>query len=226
MRWLAYMISRFLAHLLFSPFVKLHISGAEFTARRGAYVLVANHISHFDPPLITIAARRKLDWMAMLELFKNPLVGAWLRGIDGFPVNRSRVDFSAARTALKRLHLGHVVGIFPEGGIRDGERSVLGGAPMRPGIAAIVQLSGAPLIPCVILGSDRLYARRAWRPLRQTPVWIGFGEPISCTRSDDRDAFECALGEALRSVLSRMQKEFALTEDDLPQPPARRQSRA
>src|SRR5437016_4831046 len=71
-----------------------------------------------------------------------------------------------------------VVGIFPEGGIRDGPRSVLEGAPPKPGTAALAQMAGAPILPCAIVGSDRLYNPRMWLPLRRVRVWIAFGEPI------------------------------------------------
>jgi 1-acyl-sn-glycerol-3-phosphate acyltransferase len=225
MRWLAYMISRLLSRLLFAPFVKLHVCGAEITARPGPFVLAANHISHFDPPLLTVVARRKVDWMAMQDLFEMRFVGRWLRSVDGFPVRRGQVDSTASRTAIKRLRRGRLVGIFPEGGIRDGARSVLEGAPLRPGLAAIAQLGGAPIIPCAIVGTDRLYARGAWRPWKRTPVWIIFGEPLACAKGDNREALEAALAEAFRSLLARLRRDFSLQEDDLPQPPARRQGR-
>ena len=57
-------------------------------------------------------------------------------------------------TRVTRLKRGRVVGIFPEGGIRDGAHSVLEGAPLKPGIAALAQISGAPVVPCVLIGSE------------------------------------------------------------------------
>ncbi len=221
------MISRFLARLLFSLVGRLHVTGADRTSRTGAYVLAANHISHFDPPILAAAAKRKVDWMAMIELFENPLVSAWLRGIDSFPVNRAQVDRTAVRTALRRLKLGRVAGMFPEGGIRDGANSVLEGAPMRAGIGAIVQLANTPVIPCVILGSDRFYAWKSWLPLKQVNIWIAFGEPITCegTGKLARAKLEARLGEALRLLYAEMRARYGLCSSDLPQPPSRRKGR-
>ena len=126
---------------------------------RGAWILAANHISHFDPLLITATVPRKIDWMAMADLFRGRLLGAWLRASDCFPVVRFKPDRAALRTAIVRLEAGHAVGMFPEGGLRDGAASVLGGAPLLRGIRAVAQMAHAPLVPCVILGSDRLYQR-------------------------------------------------------------------
>ena len=160
------MISRFAARVIFTCFAKIHLHGADRSRRKGAFILAANHISHFDPPLISIALERKLDWMAMAELFESKLFAIWARAIDTFPTNRFKVDRASVKTAISRLKQEHVVGIFPEGGLRDGNRSVLGGAPMLGGIGTIAHLGAAPIVPCVILGSDRLYNVKALRPFR------------------------------------------------------------
>src|SRR5206468_4551169 len=74
---------------------------------------------------------------------------------------------------------GRIVGLFPEGGIRDGVRSLLESAPLRPGASTLAHMAGVPILPCVILGTDRFYSAKGWLPLRRTPVWIAFGKPIS-----------------------------------------------
>src|SRR4051794_32560094 len=88
---------------LFAPFVRVHVVNGEVTARPEPYILAANHISHFDPQLIGVAPRRKIDWMAMAELFENPLLRAWCRSVDAFPIDRTRADRAAVKTALARL---------------------------------------------------------------------------------------------------------------------------
>src|SRR5205823_285405 len=83
----------------------------------------SNHISHFDPPIISSVARRKIDWMAMAEFFPIPWLGHFLRAVDAFPAARDRADRKTIRSAIERLKDGRIVGVFPEGGIRDGARS-------------------------------------------------------------------------------------------------------
>ncbi len=231
MRLLSYHISRLILKMLAAPFVKFHVLRGHLGDREGAWILASNHISHFDPPLISVVVRRKIDWMAMVELFRNPISAAWLHSIDSFPVNRASLDRAAVRAALKRLHAGHAVGIFPEGGIRDGARSVLEGAPLRAGVAGLSQMTAAPVIPCVIMGTDRLYIlRRLWRPRRRIPVWIAFGEPLvppaGLDRAGARAAIAASLAEAFRNLAIEIRQEFHLSEDDLPQSPKRRRASA
>ena len=187
----------------------------------GRWILASNHISHFDPPLLSVAALRGVDWMAMAELFSHPWAEAWLRSVGAFPVDRSRADRATVRTALTRLASERVIGMFPEGGIRDGPHSALGGAPLRRGIGALAQFSGAPVVPCVILGSDRLYCPRRWLPLRRAPIWIAFGNPMSCAGKDRRSRveFEAAVARGLRDLAGELREAYSLREEDFPMPP-------
>ena len=172
------------------------------------YLLACNHISHFDPVLISLESRREIEWMAMAELFRNRFAAAFFRLAKAFPADRSRVDREAVRTALKRLKAGGVVGIFPEGGIRTGAESILEGAPIRPGVAALAQMGRVPVVPCVVLGTDQLYSRRRWLPFRRARFWVGFGPPIrvrdDLPREEGRVALEEELSAAIRDLYRQL----------------------
>jgi 1-acyl-sn-glycerol-3-phosphate acyltransferase len=165
--------------LLFGYSSHIYVVGCQHINRAGGFLLASNHISHFDPPIISSVARRKIDWMAMAEFFPVPGLGHFLRAVDAFPAARDRADRKTIRNAIKRLKDGRIVGVFPEGGIRDGACSLLEGASLRAGASTLAHMAGVPIVPCVILGSDRLYAKGNWLPLRRTPVWIAFGQAIS-----------------------------------------------
>ncbi|MEP6670466.1 MAG: lysophospholipid acyltransferase family protein [Chthoniobacter sp.] len=227
MRWLAYMISRFLLKLILGVVVKTHVLHRERSRLPGGWLFVSNHISHFDPPFLTVAAFRKLDWMATRELYHPWPVALWMKAVDTFPVDRERADRAATRETLERVKRGRVVGIFPEGGIRDGANSVLEGASLKPGLAGLAQLSGAPVVPCALIGSDQLYTHRNWIPFRKSEAWIAFGEPlyVEGEGKEARAAFEERIAAALRALYAELKERFALTEKDLPQPPARRKGR-
>jgi 1-acyl-sn-glycerol-3-phosphate acyltransferase len=213
---ITYTISQIISCGIFSAVSHRRVLNPEFSRLEGPCILASNHISHFDPLLITSVIRRQIDWMAMSDLFKPRLLGWWLRRSDCFPVQRFKADRVALKTAIDRLRSGKLVGMFPEGGLRDGEASVLGGAELRRGIRAVADLGQAPIIPCVVLGSDRLYCASNWLPLRRTPIWIGFGQPLF---SQSGDALEERLGAGLRALATRMREHFSLSDDDFPKPP-------
>src|SRR5947208_4313898 len=171
--------ARLLMKLLFACVARVRVVRRENANHDGGFLLAANHISHFDPLIISSVVRRKIDWMAMAEFFPTPLLGHFLRAVDAFPADRHRADRKTIRTAVERLKQGRIVGVFPEGGIRDGARSLLEGALLRPGASTLAHMASVPIVPCVIIGTDRFYSKKSWRPVRRTQVWIAFGNAIS-----------------------------------------------
>lgn len=221
------MVSRLLLKGLLGGVTTTHVLHRERTRLAGGWLLVSNHISHFDPPFLTVAASRKIDWMATRELYHPAPVAWWMYAVDTFPVDREKVDRAAVREAVARLQRGRVVGIFPEAGIRDGTRSVLEGAPLKPGLAGLAQLGDAPVIPCALVGSDQLYTHRNWLGFRRAEAWIAFGDPLyfSGEGKAAREAFEGQIAGSLRALYAELKERFQLTAEDLPQPPARRKGR-
>jgi 1-acyl-sn-glycerol-3-phosphate acyltransferase len=219
-------VAAVLMKALFGYSSRIRVIGRKNVNRDSGLLLAANHISHFDPLIISSVVRRKIDWMAMAEFFPNPLLGSFLRAVDAFPADRYRADRKTIRTAIERLKHGRVVGVFPEGGIRDGARSLLEGAPLRPGAATLAHMAGVPILPCVIVGTDRLYSKKNWLPLRRTPVWIAFGDPISpfpdLEKSAARERLERELAAAFKHLYAEMREKFSLGADDLPHPPRER----
>jgi 1-acyl-sn-glycerol-3-phosphate acyltransferase len=193
---------------------------------RGAFVMASNHISHFDPPFLSGWLPRKLDWIAMVELFSTGWSKAGFEWLGVIPVDRAGDDRVALREALRRLAIGHVVGVFPEGGIRDGAASVLSGAPFRDGAVLLAVRAACPIVPVVILGSERLYNRRNWLPWRRARVFIGVGAPIfppaASSRSAAREQMRADLAAAWVQVKDNLVARCGLTENDLPHSPQER----
>jgi 1-acyl-sn-glycerol-3-phosphate acyltransferase len=212
--------------LLFNSVARIHIVGAENANHAGGLILASNHISHFDPFIISSVVRRKIDWMTMAEFFPIPVIGMFLQAVDAFPADRDRANRRTIRTAIERLRNGRIVGIFPEGGIRDGENSILEGATARSGVSVLADLADAAILPCVILGSDRLYNKKRWFRFRRTPIWIAFGEviakPAGLPKPAVRQRLEDEFAAALSKLFVRLRGTFSLTPDDLPHPPKAR----
>jgi 1-acyl-sn-glycerol-3-phosphate acyltransferase len=219
--WLAYQFWLNLLRLVFALTCRIHVVHRERSQRPGAWILAPNHISHFDPPILSLACLRLVDWMAMEELFRGKVMPFLLRAVGAFPVHRGRPDRAALRTAARRLSDGRVVGIFPEGGIRAGEGSILEGAPMRPGVSLVASSSQSAVLPCVIVGSDRLYNRRQWLPFRRTCIWILFGEIVE-SHGGDRKELEKKLGLIYPGLLRELVQTCGLRDEDLPKTPQAR----
>jgi 1-acyl-sn-glycerol-3-phosphate acyltransferase len=214
---------RYLVRLIFSWSCRVHRLHKSQPYQREALIVVSNHISHFDPPMLGSWFPRYIDWMAMEELYSKRW-SAWLMdSLSAFPVKRSAGDFASLRAAMARLKIGRVVGIFPEGGIRAGSGSILEGAPVWLGYAGLSILSGKPVVPCVIIGTDRLYRRNNWLPLRRVPIWMGFGEPIQPRTDIPREQAQAVLADNVERSLIALKDElvehFGLGPNDLPQTP-------
>ena len=215
-----------LGHALSWPFVRLQIWRAPGAVElTGAAVLVANHISHFDPLYLMIGFDRTIDWMTTEEFYANRLVAAWLRAVNTFPVDRSRPDRRALRLGVERLRAGRVVGVFPEGGIRAGATSILGGASPKSGATALARLAGVPIIPSIVFGTDRLYAKGSWLPgPPRIPIWVTIGAPFPVSDLNGEEA-DVRMGLALRELAAATIAHFDLGPDDLPATPQHRKGR-
>jgi len=219
-------LCRWLVRVIFFLVCRTKIVYFEEVPVGTGYILASNHISHFDPPLLGSRFRRYVDWMAMEELFVDSASAALMDWLCAFKVRRDGNDRTGIRTALRRLEAGRVVGVFPEGGIRAGKGSVLDGAQMWPGVSALCVLSGKPIVPGVILGTDRLYHKKNWFPFRRVPVWIGFGEAIfpraDVPKGRARELVQESLGRAFVSLKEKLIIEFRLVDADLPTTPQAR----
>jgi len=193
---LYYGVGKSLFTLVFRLIFRTHIVGRERVPRDGGLLVVCNHISFADPPLLGVAMPRPVEFMTMAEMFRKPWMARLLRTIGCFPVDRSRVDHGAVREAVRRLRAGRCLAIFPEGGIRLTEQSVLGGDPVfKPGAGSIALLGHAAVLPVIVRDTRKPYVGRNWLPihrgrLHRETVSITFGSPFCLWNPDDLAANE------------------------------------
>ena len=159
------------------------VVGAEVTRRPGAFILASNHAGPYDIPLLMRHTYRNLDFVSIVEVFRNPVVGWFYGSMNAFPLDRTKPDSPTVRIILDRLAKGRAVAMFPEGGFREEADSVVTGGRMRSGIARLAQLANVPIIPAVIIGSNQYRRLPAWIPIRQTRYGIIYGQPLE-VRSD------------------------------------------
>jgi 1-acyl-sn-glycerol-3-phosphate acyltransferase len=191
-----YRLSRFLCRWFFRLVARVEVTGPQ--PPEGGVLIVANHVSHFDPPLLGACCPRPVDFMAMEELFRARWFAVWLKAVNAISTDRQSVDTTALRAAVRRLQAGRMVCIFPEGGLRSGAASVLGGAALPAGGAVLSGLAKVPVTPCLIVGPDQLYD---WKSIFRRPrMLIRWGEMIPCRKN--RDEMNNVIEAALRRMYS------------------------
>lgn len=136
----------------------------------GGLMVLSNHASNLDPPLLGIFTNRRLCSLAKQELFRIPLFGPWARRIGVLPINRTGVDRKALGRAIDVLKEGNALLIFPEG-TRTNDGNLQEG---KPGVAMIAVQAGVPCIPVYIDGSYRAWSRgRLFPRFCKIHVWYG-----------------------------------------------------
>lgn len=171
---LSYRIGWKLFRGVFRCYFGWRIEGAGRVPARGAAILVANHASFLDPPLIGAALPRGINYLARESLFRFPGVGALLRSWNAVPVDRDGGGAKGLRIILDRLLADQAILLFPEG-----TRSTDGRAGRaHSGVGLIVVKSRAPVIPVRVSGTLEAYGRNAWFPRPRT-VGVHFGQPLT-----------------------------------------------
>lgn len=110
-------IAWLLVRLIATVYFRYRMHGAHHLPKDGPVLVIANHISLLDPPLVGIGFRqRALTYMAKRELWDLPLLKQFLDAIMAIPVARQAgEDRRTFMAAVRRLKAGEAVLIFPEG---------------------------------------------------------------------------------------------------------------
>jgi 1-acyl-sn-glycerol-3-phosphate acyltransferase len=156
------------------------VEGADNIPMTGPVLLASNHLAFMDSVAIPVVAPRKVVFLAKAEYFtgtgiRGRLMRAWFEATGMVPVDRSdtRSAIDSLEIALEVLGKGEAFGLYPEGTrSRDG-RLYRG----RTGVAQLALVSGAPIVPVGLIGTEQLQPVGSRLP-RLAKVTIRFGEPI------------------------------------------------
>jgi 1-acyl-sn-glycerol-3-phosphate acyltransferase len=152
----------------------LRVIGRENWPQTGGGLICANHQSMFDPPLVGITCKRRMNYLARHTLFPIPILGSVIRFLDAIPIDREGLGLSGIKETLRRLKAGELVLIFPEGTrTPDGEFK-----PLKPGFISLARRSHVPLIPVGLDGAFQVWPRTSRFP-RLGRVAVAIGEPIN-----------------------------------------------
>jgi len=172
-----------------AAFFGLRAGGRRSLPVAGAAIVASNHLSHFDVFLLGILLQRPLNYVARSSLFV-PGVGAFIRSVGGFPIQRDGIGAQGLKETLRRLKAGGLVLLFPEGTrSEDGELGEL-----KAGIAVLASRAGVPVIPAAVAGSFEALPKSRSRP-RLHPLRVQYGRPIG------PDQFAGLTPEAMTALL-------------------------
>lgn len=143
---------------------------------RGAVLVVANHQSYLDPPMIGCAMKhRHFDFLARAGLFDSKWLGPLITKLHSVPVKENGGDPASIKEILRRLEMGRVVLVFPEG-TRTMDGSI---GEFKRGVAVILRRSRCPVVPVGIAGAREAWPRGGRPRLFGGPIVVQAGEPIS-----------------------------------------------
>ena len=129
-----------------------------------AYVICANHLSTMDALGILVTNKRKIQFVAKMELFHNKILFNWAHVFDIIPVRRNSADINSVKLCLKALKNNAIVGIFPEGMRHGLEKN----ATIKNGAALLAYKANVKVIPVGIKSSFKPF----------TKVEYNYGKPI------------------------------------------------
>ena len=167
-----YQIIHVLCRTFCAVYCRLQVVGREHMPESGGALLVSNHVSFLDPPVVGSAFSEPIHFLARKSLFKG--IFTWLLPrIQVMPLDRGKPDMAGLKRVLATLKDNQRVLLFPEG-----TRSPDGGLqPAEAGVGFIIAKCGMPVIPLRIIGAFECYPRSALIP-RPGKITLVAGPPI------------------------------------------------
>lgn len=163
----------------------------------GGVMVVSNHQSHFDPPLIGAGLRRRLNYLARKSLFKSRALAWLIEMLDAIPLDIEGIGFEGIKESMKRLRGGEMILIFPEGARTwDGNM-----APFKEGALTLAQKCKVAILPTAIDGCFEAWPRMNKFPRLWGKFRVAYGEPIPY--EDFKDLSE---EDLRRRIENRIQK--------------------
>lgn len=167
-------IARLVGHVWFHH----EVVHRERLIEEGPVLIVCNHVSYLDPPMVGISYRKEIWFLARKSLFRG--FGAWLYPrLNVIPVDQEQPDMTGLKNIIRLLQKGERVLLFPEG-----SRS-WDGTPQKgePGVGLVIAKTRVPVQPLRIFGAHAVMPRGAGLP-RPGRIRIVVGHPIPFTEEE------------------------------------------
>ena len=176
-------------------YLRGRIYGSEHVPLIGPLLVVSNHASDFDPPILACCVRRPVAYMAKEELFRVPVLKQAIKLYGAYPVKRGSADRSAIRSALTLLEEGWAVGVFLQG-TRTPDARI---SDPKLGAALIAAKAKVPLLPVSLWGTEAIFEKGSLVP-RPVPVTVRIGQVIDPPNSTDRDELQAVTQKCATAI--------------------------
>jgi 1-acyl-sn-glycerol-3-phosphate acyltransferase len=190
--------------LMFRP----QVEGAGRIPGDGAVILAGNHLTFIDSIVLPLVTRRQVFFIGKDEYVtgkgvKGRLMAWFFTGVGMIPVDRDGASggVAALMTGKRVLEEGKMFGIYPEGTRSPDGRLYRG----RTGIARLALMTGAPVVPFAVIGTDKLQPGGRGMP-RPGKVTIRFGEPMEFSRYEGMDRDRYVLRAVTDSVMAEVMR--------------------
>tara|TARA_Y100001968_G_scaffold233605_1_gene216578 strand:- start:2212 stop:2904 length:693 start_codon:yes stop_codon:yes gene_type:complete len=169
--------------------------------KRGGVVVVSNHGSHLDPPILGHALGRPVAFMAKAELFRVPILSLIISACGAYPVNRGAGDREALKNASSKLIEGWATGVFLDGTRQENGRV----NDPKAGAALLSARTNCPILPVAIVNSHRAFPKGSFLP-RFVSIHLRVGELIQPPKTRKRDDLKSTTKEIQISINSMLDK--------------------
>ena len=169
--------------------------------KEGGVVVVSNHGSHLDPPILGHALGRPVAFMAKTELFNVPILSFIITACGAYPVKRGAGDREALRNASNRLIEGWATGVFLDGTRQENGRV----NDPKAGAALLASRTGSPILPVAIVNSHRAFPKGTLLP-RFVSIHLRVGELIQPPKTRKREDLTSKTKEIQISINSMLDK--------------------
>ena len=194
-------VSYLLVFPIFRFLFRGQIIGTSNLPKCGGVVVVSNHGSHLDPPILGHALGRPVAFMAKSELFKIPILSFIISACGAYPVKRGVGDREALRTASNQLIAGWATGVFLDGTRQENGRV----NQPKSGAALLAARTGCPILPVAIVNSHRAFPKGSFFP-RFVSIHLKVGEliqPPSTRKREDLVSTTKEIQLAINSMLDK-----------------------
>ena len=194
-------VSYLLVFPIFRCLFRGKTKGISNLPKTGGVVVVSNHGSHLDPPILGHALGRPVAFMAKSELFKVPILSFIISACGAYPVKRGAGDREALRTASNRLIEGWATGVFLDGTRQENGRV----NNPKAGAALLAARTGCPILPVAIVNSHRAFPKGSVLP-RFVSIHLKVGELIQPPATRKREDLTSTTQEIQLAINSMLDK--------------------